>query len=139
MIERGEDFPEMDAVIHDFSSGLDIPMPPVLKTLSGTIPQGGHPGRRNRREAFGDHVSAVRNLSCWDKPRIPSHRFRGTKVIVNWKAPFEPQISGDGRRWKKDYRQSVFITRAAACTVRSISSGVCAVEMNPASNCDGAR
>ena len=30
-------------------------------------------------------------------------------------------------------------TLAAALTVRSMSAAVCAVEMNPASNCDGAR
>ena len=35
--------------------------------------------------------------------------------------------------------QIVRSTFAAARTVASMSSGVCAVEMNPASNCDGAR
>ena len=34
---------------------------------------------------------------------------------------------------------SVFITAAAAATVFAMSASVCAVDMNPASNCDGAR
>jgi len=37
------------------------------------------------------------------------------------------------------FHARVFITFAAAATVRSMSSAVCAAEMNPASNCDGAR
>ena len=38
---------------------------------------------------------------------------------------------------KADY--SVFITLAAAATVRAMSASVCVVERKPASNCDGAK
>lgn len=65
--------------------------------------------------------------------------------VRDWQKGGSAESAG-GRGWLKIARaagggagQRVRSTRAAALIVAAMSASVCAVEMKPASNCDGAR